>query len=382
MSDLMKLRAVWGNRPLLGVAAGVLIQNERGEVLLQKRGDDGLWGEPGGGLDPGEAFLAAAQRELKEETGLECGNLTWLGVHDGLTSGPDLYTRYPNGHELYLVGTLFHGTLPADALAHAQPDDSGETLELRWCALDDLPPLSSNINRTSLNVLRAFMGGKVLIQTLRRPDGGLQVQSLRTEDGETLVATYLHPDSVREEGLPEGESRPELQEDLCLNVLTSISNDPRCEGLVLEPFGEHPVKLGREQILWALQTPHNDLTKEALISGSMQQVLGSLVGPQAKLLMAVQHDDPQMRPIFQHPQGDGPADTLLTFTSGPEALSVDPRLQVRSAPALTALRFALEAGAEHVAINALSPQAKLSKAQITKLLELADEQQQVAAQQH
>lgn len=236
--------------------------------------------------------------------------------------------------------------------------------------------------QTSLNVLRAFMGGKVLIQTLRLPEDGLQVQSLRTEDGETLVATYLQPDSVREEGLPEGESRPELQEDLCLNVLTNISNDPRCDGLVLEPFGEHPVKLGREQILWALQTPHNDLTKEALISGSMQQVLGSLVGPQAKLLMAVQHDDPQMRPIFQHPQGDGPADTLLTFTSGPEALSVDPRLQVRSAPALTALRFALEAGAEHVAINALSPQAKLSKAQITKLLELADEQQQVAAQQH
>ena len=158
MSDLMKLRAVWGNRPLLGVAAGVLIQNERGEVLLQKRGDDGLWGEPGGGLDPGEAFLAAAQRELKEETGLECGNLTWLGVHDGLTSGPDLYTRYPNGHELYIVGTLFHGTLSAAALGHARPDDSGETLDLRWFALDALPPLSSNINRTSLNVLRRRAG--------------------------------------------------------------------------------------------------------------------------------------------------------------------------------------------------------------------------------
>lgn len=158
MSDLMRLRAVWGNRPLLGVAAGVLLQNERGEVLLQRRGDDGLWGEPGGGLDPGEDFLAAARRELKEETGLECGNLTWLGLHDGLTSGPDLYTRYPNGHELYLVGTLFHGTLPADALDRAQPDDSGETLDLRWFAVDELPPLSSNINRTSLNVLRRRAG--------------------------------------------------------------------------------------------------------------------------------------------------------------------------------------------------------------------------------
>lgn len=38
----MKLRAVWGNRPLLGVAAGALIQDEFGRALLQRRGDDGL----------------------------------------------------------------------------------------------------------------------------------------------------------------------------------------------------------------------------------------------------------------------------------------------------------------------------------------------------
>lgn len=169
MSDLMKLRAVWGNRPLLGVAAGVLIRNERGEVLLQQRGDDGLWGEPGGGLDPGEDFLAAARRELMEETGLECENLTWLGVHDGLTSGPDLYTHYPNGHELYIVGTLFHGTLPASALDCARPDDSGETLDLRWFALDDLPELSSDINRTSLNVLRRRAGLPELPMQARPP---------------------------------------------------------------------------------------------------------------------------------------------------------------------------------------------------------------------
>ena len=54
----MKLRAVWGNRPLLGVAAGALIQDEFGRVLLQRRGDDGLWGVVGGGLNPGEDFLS------------------------------------------------------------------------------------------------------------------------------------------------------------------------------------------------------------------------------------------------------------------------------------------------------------------------------------
>lgn len=158
MSHLMNLRAVWGSRPLLLLAAGLLIQNERGEVLLQRRGDNGLWGEPGGGVEPGEQFLDAARRELLEETGLTCPNLTWLGVQDGLTSGPNLSMRYPNGHEIYIVDALFHGTLPADALAGAQPDDSGETLELAWFALDQLPELSSNINRVNLNVLRVRAG--------------------------------------------------------------------------------------------------------------------------------------------------------------------------------------------------------------------------------
>ncbi|RJF73649.1 NUDIX domain-containing protein [Deinococcus cavernae] len=154
----MKLRAVWGNRPILGVAAGALIQDEQGRVLLQRRGDDGRWGEPGGGVNPGEDFLSGVQRELLEETGLDCPNLTWLGLEDGVQSGERMFLRYPNGHEMCIVDILFHGSLPAAALEHAQPDDSGETLELRWFPLDDLPELSSNINRNNLNILRRRAG--------------------------------------------------------------------------------------------------------------------------------------------------------------------------------------------------------------------------------
>lgn len=154
----MKLRAVWGNRPLLGVAAGALIQDEQGRVLLQRRGDDGRWGEPGGGVNPGEDFLSGVRRELLEETGLDCPNLTWLGLEDGVQSGERMFLRYPNGHEMCIVDLLFHGTLPAAALADARPDDSGETLDLQWFLLDDLPALSSNINRNNINILRRRAG--------------------------------------------------------------------------------------------------------------------------------------------------------------------------------------------------------------------------------
>ncbi|WP_233554610.1 NUDIX domain-containing protein [Deinococcus cavernae] len=108
--------------------------------------------------NPGEDFLTAAHRELLEETGLTCPALKLLPLAEGLVSGSDFWHRYPNGHEVYLLGRRAHGTLPAAALAHANPDDSGETLELRWFSLDDLPELSSNTNRASLNVLRSRAG--------------------------------------------------------------------------------------------------------------------------------------------------------------------------------------------------------------------------------
>lgn len=158
MSYLSELRTAWGNSPLISVGVSVLIQDEAGRILLQRRGDDGLWGVVGGGLEPGESFLTAAHRELLEETGLTCPDLAPLPLEEGLVSGPEFYHRYPNGHEIYLVGMRTHGSLPAAALAHAAPDDSGETLELRWFGLNDLPPLSSNINRVNMNVLRLRAG--------------------------------------------------------------------------------------------------------------------------------------------------------------------------------------------------------------------------------
>ena len=183
--SILELRAFWGSLPLIAAAVGVLIQDETGRVLLQRRGDDGLWGEPGGALEPGEDFLTGARRELLEETGLVCPDLTLLPLPDGLQSGPELFHRYPNGHEIYIVGMRAHGTLPASALAHAQPDDSGETLELRWFALNDLPPLSNNANRQSLSVLRARLGlpPLPLESTPPAPPAGNHLMELRNRVG-------------------------------------------------------------------------------------------------------------------------------------------------------------------------------------------------------
>ncbi len=53
--------------------AGAVIKDERGRLLLIKRGHEpgaGLWSPPGGRIEPGETDADALVREMLEETGL------------------------------------------------------------------------------------------------------------------------------------------------------------------------------------------------------------------------------------------------------------------------------------------------------------------------
>ena len=66
---------------LFSLAAYAVVTNEHDEVLLTRRRDGGEWVLPGGSVEEGEAPWEAVAREVREETGLEIGDLRLTGVY-------------------------------------------------------------------------------------------------------------------------------------------------------------------------------------------------------------------------------------------------------------------------------------------------------------
>ena len=88
MGYMEELRALVGHRRVILNGSVAVVRNGEGKILLQLR-DDGRWGLPGGLMELGESCEETARRETKEETGLDLGRLTLLGVWSGTLKAPD-----------------------------------------------------------------------------------------------------------------------------------------------------------------------------------------------------------------------------------------------------------------------------------------------------
>jgi len=130
MDYLLDLRKHVGHAPLLMVGAATLIVDEQGRLLLLHRADNDCWGPPGGAVELGEDVETSARRELREETGLEPGDLSLFGVF----SGPDLFYVYPNGDQVYNVTIVYRASFPGGGICL-----NGEHTEWQWFAPADIP---------------------------------------------------------------------------------------------------------------------------------------------------------------------------------------------------------------------------------------------------
>ena len=135
---IMDMRRRVGHIPLMQCGASMIVENEKGEILLQQRSDNGKWGYAGGSVELYEVVEEAAARELEEETGLIADNLELLGVF----SGPQMAYTYPNGDQVSNVDVVFlcrkyHGALKCQ---------DGEVEKLAFFAPDALPSPMFEVN--------------------------------------------------------------------------------------------------------------------------------------------------------------------------------------------------------------------------------------------
>ena len=143
---IMWLRSFVGNRPLLQCGAGVIVENEKGAILLIKRTDNGCWGYAGGSVELGEKVEDTARRELLEETGLIAEELELFSVF----SGKDTHYVYPNGDEVHNIDIVYicrkyHGVIDVD---------NKEASEACFFDIDNIP---ENISPPLIVPLRKYI---------------------------------------------------------------------------------------------------------------------------------------------------------------------------------------------------------------------------------
>ena len=143
MSDYIKdLRDKTEHMPLLIPHSVVVLFNEKNEILLEERSDDGYFDFPGGAIDLKETMEEAAARELLEETGLVADELELLKVY----SGEITHYVYFNGDEIYGVDAVYlcykwHGSLKPQL---------EEVKNLKFYPLDQMPDKMSKRNKQIL----------------------------------------------------------------------------------------------------------------------------------------------------------------------------------------------------------------------------------------
>lgn len=127
--------------------AAAFILNEKGELLLQKRGDKHAWGLPGGAIELGESAEEATLREVFEETGLRVNIDAFLGVYTRY------FQEYPNSDQAQSIAIFFVCSIIGGELRI----DHDETLDLQFFLPVDAPLL---FNQQSQDALADFVQGK------------------------------------------------------------------------------------------------------------------------------------------------------------------------------------------------------------------------------
>ena len=116
------------------------------EILLVRRAnppDAGLWGFPGGHIDPGEPLAEAALRELQEETGITADSGPVIDALDAFDRQAGTLRRH-----FILVAVLCHYR---EGIPHAADD----ALEATWVPITELRSGALDLSKDVLRIAEA-----------------------------------------------------------------------------------------------------------------------------------------------------------------------------------------------------------------------------------
>lgn len=134
---IQSLRSLIGHRKFIHPGARILLENEKGEILLIRRKDNDQWGLIAGGLEEEEDIATCIRREVKEETGLILQHLEAIG----LSTQPERESvSYPNGDQIQYFTVVFYSRSWEGSLLQV----TEETKEARFFSPDALPKLPPN----------------------------------------------------------------------------------------------------------------------------------------------------------------------------------------------------------------------------------------------
>jgi 8-oxo-dGTP pyrophosphatase MutT (NUDIX family) len=115
-------------------SANVVVADGAGRILLICRTDNGNWALPGGAMDLGETIAQAGEREVLEETGIECSVTGLVGIY----TNPGHVLEYTSNGEVRQEFSVVFTARPTGGA----PKPSSESSRVEWVDVADLESFS------------------------------------------------------------------------------------------------------------------------------------------------------------------------------------------------------------------------------------------------
>jgi 8-oxo-dGTP pyrophosphatase MutT (NUDIX family) len=115
-------------------SANVVVADDAGRILLICRTDNGNWALPGGAMDLGETIAEAGEREVLEETGIQCRVTGLVGIY----TNPGHVLEYTSNGEVRQEFSVVFTAQPTGGA----PKPSSESSRVEWVGTADLERFS------------------------------------------------------------------------------------------------------------------------------------------------------------------------------------------------------------------------------------------------